>query len=67
MDTTSHRIRPEGVRETLLDVASVLAVALIALVFLVVTNPRIGRALDTVLRPTQTHSIHVATQPGQRP
>jgi hypothetical protein len=58
-------MRNEGTRDTFLDIASILAVALIALVLLVVTNPRFGRDLGTLLRPAGTHSSQV-TQSATR-
>ena len=61
MNTTSLTIRTDGAREKFVDVASILAVALIGLVLLVVTNPRIGRDLGTLLRPAVTQSVQVTT------
>jgi hypothetical protein len=59
MNTSSRRMRNEGTRDAFFDIASILAVALIGLVLLVVTNPRFGGDLGTVLRPAGTQSNQV--------
>ena len=66
MNTTSQQTRIEGTRDAFLDIASILAVALIALVLLVATNPRFGRDLGTVLGSAGTHSSQVTTQAAGR-
>ena len=55
-------MRNRRARDAFIDVATILAVALIGLVLLVVTNPRFGRDLGTLLRPDATHSSQVTTQ-----
>ena len=59
-------MRKEGTRDAFLDIMSILAVALIALVLLVVTNPRFGRDLGTLLRPAETHSSQGTNQSAGR-
>ena len=59
-------MRIEGTRETFLDIASILAVALLGLILLVVTNPRVGHDLSTVLRPEGTHSVQATNQSAGR-
>jgi len=62
MNTSTHQMRNQRVRDAFLDVATILAVALIGLVLLVVTNPRFGRDLGTLLRPAATQSNQVTHQ-----
>jgi len=59
-------MRNEGTREAFFDIASILAVVLIGLVLLVLTNPRFGRDLGTLLRPDGTHSSQVSNQSAGR-
>jgi hypothetical protein len=61
MNTISRRMRNEGTRDTFLDITSILAVALIGLVLLVLSNPHVGRDLSTFLRPGPTHSSQGTT------
>jgi biopolymer transport protein ExbD len=66
MNTSSHQMRNEGIRDAFFDITSILAVALIGLVLLVITNPRVGPDIGTLLRPAQTHSSQVANQSAGR-
>ena len=58
MDTSLNEMRSQGVRDTFFDVASIIAVVLIGLVVLVLTQPRFGTDLDAVFfhQGTQSHS-----------
>jgi hypothetical protein len=62
MNTSTHQLRNQRARDAFIDVATIFAVALIGLVLLVVTNPRFGHDLDTLLRPAATHSDQVTHQ-----
>jgi hypothetical protein len=66
MNTISRRMRNENTRDTFFDITSILAVALIGLVLLVLSNPHVGRDLGAVLRPDGTHSSQVSNQSAGR-
>ncbi len=59
-------MRNQPARDAFIDIASILAVALFGLVLLVVTNPRFGHDLGTLLRPAATHSSQVTNQAAGR-
>jgi hypothetical protein len=59
MNTSRQEIRSLGAQDTLLDVASILAVVLIGLVVLVLAHPRFGTDLSTLWSHHGTQSSQV--------
>jgi hypothetical protein len=66
MDMSLQEIRSEGAKDAFLDIASIVAVVLIGLVMLVLTNPRFGTDFGTVWlhQNAQSHSAAHGTAAG---
>ena len=66
MNTNRQGIHTQGAKDSLVDVASIVAVVLIGLVLLVLVHPRFGTELGTDWLDKSTQSNQVAHESAGR-
>jgi hypothetical protein len=65
MNTRPQQLRNEGVRDAFLDIASIVAIVLIGVVVIALSQPRSGWDLGSVLR-VETQSTQAANASAGR-